>query len=174
MSGADPDCEDLDQRTPLHSAIVKGSRSYECVKMLLDVRANVNHQDKFGYSPLHIAALNEYGYCANLLLCHGADITVRTNGGTTALSMIVRKIPSVLPKFEDMLDQAITLAEHDINDVDCELKLGGRNENTDSEGVEFQYCRLQSVDTKQVSGGEHHVHGLHRDRPQPPPQAPAL
>ena len=103
---------------------MKGSRSYECVKMLLDARANVNHQDKFGYSPLHIAALNEYGYCANLLLCHGADITVRTNGGTTALSMIVRKIPSVLPKFEDMLDQAITLAEHDINDVDCELKLG--------------------------------------------------
>ena len=73
--------------------------------------------------------------------------------------MIVRKIPSVLPKFEDMLDQvlnydedqaihtrnitfipqnifiavihnssitlfqAISLAEHDINDVDCELKL---------------------------------------------------
>ena len=91
--------------------------------MLLDARANVNHQDKFGYAPLHIAALNEYAYCANLLLCYGADITVRTNGGTTALSMIVRKIPSVLPKFEDMLDQAITLAEHDINDVDCELKL---------------------------------------------------
>jgi hypothetical protein len=34
-----------------------------------------------------------------------------------------RKIPSVLPKFEDMLDEAITLAEHDINDVDCEIKL---------------------------------------------------
>ena len=91
--------------------------------MLLDARADVNHQDKFGYAPLHIAALNEFAYCANLLLCYGADITVRTNGGTTALSMIVRKIPSVLPKFEDMLDQAITLAEHDINDVDCELKL---------------------------------------------------
>ena len=91
--------------------------------MLLDARANVNHQDSFGYAPLHIAALNEYSYCANLLLTYGADITSRTNGGTTALSMIVRKIPSVLPKFEDMLDQAITLAEHDINDVDCELKL---------------------------------------------------
>ena len=36
---------------------------------------------------------------------------------------IFRKIPSVLPKFEDMLDDAITLAEHDINDVDCEIKL---------------------------------------------------
>ena len=44
-------------------------------------------------------------------------------GGPAALSMIVRKIPNVLPKFEDMLDHAITLAEHDINDVDCELKM---------------------------------------------------
>ncbi len=53
-------------------------------------------------------------------------VLFRTNGGTSALSMIVRKIPNVLPKFEDMLDQAITLAEHDINDVDCELKLDFR------------------------------------------------
>ena len=50
----------------------------------------------------------------------------RTNGGTSALAMIVRKIPNVLPKFEDMLDHATTLAEHDINDVDCELKLDFR------------------------------------------------
>jgi ankyrin repeat protein len=47
-------------------------------------------QDSFGYSPLHIAALNEYSYCASLLLSYGADITSRTNGGTSALSMIVR------------------------------------------------------------------------------------
>jgi len=87
---------------------------------------SISYFFRFGYSPLHIAALNEYSYCANLLLAYGADITARTNGGTSALSMIVRKIPNVLPKFEDMLDQAITLAEHDINDVDCELKLDFR------------------------------------------------
>ena len=29
-------------------------------------------------------------------------------------------------QFEDMLDHATTLAEHDINDVDCELKLDFR------------------------------------------------
>ena len=132
--------------------------------MLLDARANVNHQDKFGYSPLHIAALNEYGYCANLLLCHGADITIRTNGGTTALSMIVRKIPSVLPKFEDMLDQAITLAEHDINDVDCELKLGERIRSLRLMANIGNVFRLQSFDTKQMSRRKHNVHGLYRDR----------
>ena len=60
------------------------------------------------------------------LCLQGADITARTNAGVSALSMIVRKIPNVLPKFEDMLDHAITLAEHDINDVDCELKLDFR------------------------------------------------
>jgi ankyrin repeat protein len=52
--------------------------------------AITTRQDSFGYSPLHIAALNEYSYCANLLLSYGADITSRTNGGTSALSMIVR------------------------------------------------------------------------------------
>eukprot|EP00095_Tigriopus_kingsejongensis_P007825 maker-scaffold204_size260821-snap-gene-1.42 protein:Tk07825 transcript:maker-scaffold204_size260821-snap-gene-1.42-mRNA-1 annotation:"transient receptor potential channel pyrexia" len=125
-SGANANSGDYDCRTPLHSAIVKGSRSYECVRLLLDGGADVNHKDRFGYSPLHIAALNEYSYCANMLLAYGADITARTNGGASALSMIVRKIPNVLPKFEDMLDHAITLAEHDINDVDCELKLDFR------------------------------------------------
>ena len=49
-----------------------------------------DNQDSFGYSPLHIAALNEYSYCASLLLTYGADITSRTKGGTSALSMIVR------------------------------------------------------------------------------------
>ena len=52
-------------------------------------------QDSFGYSPLHIAALNEYSYCASLLLSYGADVTIRTNGGTSALSMIVRELFSI-------------------------------------------------------------------------------
>ena len=52
QSGANPNCEDDDCRTPLHSAIVKGSRSYECVRLLLDgaagggIKANVNHKDR--------------------------------------------------------------------------------------------------------------------------------
>lgn len=46
VSGANPNLEDLDCRTPLHSAIVKGSRSYDCVRLLLDGGANVNHKDR--------------------------------------------------------------------------------------------------------------------------------
>ncbi len=45
-SGGNPNCEDCDGRTPLHSAIVKGSRSYECVRMLLDGGSDVNHKDR--------------------------------------------------------------------------------------------------------------------------------
>ena len=43
-------------------------------------------KDRFGYSPLHIAALNEYSYCANMLLAYGADITARTKGGTSGVT----------------------------------------------------------------------------------------
>ena len=45
--GADPNCKDYDCRTPLHSAIVKGSRSYDCVRLLLDGGADVNHKDRY-------------------------------------------------------------------------------------------------------------------------------
>ena len=48
LSGANPNCEDYDCRTPVHSAIVKGSRSYECVRLLLDGGADVNHRDRYG------------------------------------------------------------------------------------------------------------------------------
>ena len=46
FKGTDPNFEDYDRRTPLHSAIVKGSRSYECVRLLLDGGADVNHKDR--------------------------------------------------------------------------------------------------------------------------------
>ena len=44
---ADPNSKDYDCRTPLHSAIVKGSRSYDCVRLLLDGAADVNHKDRY-------------------------------------------------------------------------------------------------------------------------------
>jgi ankyrin repeat protein len=47
FAGADPNCKDFDCRTPLHSAIVKGSRSYDCVRLLLDGGADVNHKDRY-------------------------------------------------------------------------------------------------------------------------------
>ena len=47
FAGADPNSKDYDCRTPLHSAIVKGSRSYDCVRLLLNGGADVNHKDRY-------------------------------------------------------------------------------------------------------------------------------
>lgn len=57
-----------DGRTALHAAIVKESKSFECAKLILKAGVNVNKADIYGYTPLHIAALNEYSYCVYMLL----------------------------------------------------------------------------------------------------------
>lgn len=95
----------------------------------------VNKADKFGYTPLHIAALNENSSTVVMLLSQGADVTARTKGGVTALSFIIRRTPDVLPRFVARFDQAISLHDHELGDVDCELRLdfrplvpGGRGE----------------------------------------------
>lgn len=120
---ANPNASDIDGRTPLHSAIVKVSRSCECVRLLLNAKANVNQADIFGYTALHIAALNEFSQCVLLLINYGGDVTARTNGGVSVLNFIIRRTPDVLPKYLAKLDSAIKLTDHEIGDVDCELKL---------------------------------------------------
>lgn len=71
-----------------------------------------------------------------LLLTKGADVTARTKGGVSALSFIVRRTPDVIPQFVSRLDEAIALHDHELGDVDCELRLdyrplvpGGRGES---------------------------------------------
>lgn len=124
--GADPNSRDKDGRTPLHSAIVKVSRSCECVRILINAGANVNLPDNFGYTPMHLAALNEFSHCVLLLLGSGGDVTARTNGGISVLTFITRRTPDVIPKYISKLDSAIKVTDHEIGDVDCELKLDFR------------------------------------------------
>ncbi|XP_054010715.1 transient receptor potential channel pyrexia [Hylaeus anthracinus] len=134
-SGAKVNVEDNDGRIPLHAAVAKATRGIELVKMLIQAGALINKADKFGYTPLHIAALNESSSTVMMLLSNGADVTARTKGGISALSFIVRRTPDVLPRFISRLDQAISLHDHELGDVDCELRLdfrplvpGGRGE----------------------------------------------
>ncbi|KAL0100199.1 hypothetical protein PUN28_019552 [Cardiocondyla obscurior] len=134
-AGAKVNVEDDDGRTPLHAAVAKALRSGELVKTLIQAGASVNKADKFGYTPLHIAALNESSPTVVMLLSNRADVTARTKGGITALSFIIRRTPDVLSRFVARLDQAISLHDHELGDVDCELRLdfrplvpGGRGE----------------------------------------------
>lgn len=62
-------------------------------------------------------------------------MTARTKGGVTALSFIIRRTPDVLKRFMARFDEAISLHDHELGDVDCELRLdfrplvpGGRGE----------------------------------------------
>lgn len=133
--GARVNAEDNEGRTPLHAAVAKALRGSELVKTLIQAGASVNKADKFGYTPLHIAALNESSPTVLMLLSKGADVTARTKGGVTALSFIIRRTPDVLSRFMARLDQAISLHDHELGDVDCELRLdfrplvpGGRSE----------------------------------------------
>ncbi|XP_055544901.1 transient receptor potential channel pyrexia [Wyeomyia smithii] len=116
-----------DGRTALHASIVKESRFWDCTLSLLKAKVDVNRADNFGYTPLHIAALNEFSSCAFMLIEYGADLTARTNGGVSALSFIIRRTPEIIPKFIGKLDAAISVNSiNEIGDVDCEIRLDFR------------------------------------------------
>ncbi|KAL3285556.1 hypothetical protein HHI36_000086 [Cryptolaemus montrouzieri] len=125
-AGSDPNALDIDGRTPLHSSIVKVTRSCECVRLLLKYGTEINKPDAFGYTALHLAALNEFSHCVMFLINNGGDVTARTNGGVSVLNFITRKTPDVIPKYILKFDDSIRLNDHEIGDVDCELKLDFR------------------------------------------------
>lgn len=50
-------------------------------------------------------------------------MTAHTHGGVTALAFIVRRTPEVIPKFLAKFDASIKVNDHEIGDVDCEIKL---------------------------------------------------
>ncbi|XP_059216048.1 transient receptor potential channel pyrexia [Stomoxys calcitrans] len=124
--GANVNAVYRDGRTALHAAIVKQSRCLDCCTALLKAGANVNKADNYGYTPLHIAALNEFSNCVYAFIEHGADITARTDGNVSALSFIVRRTPEVIPKLMLKFDGSIKVNDHEIGDVDCEIKLDFR------------------------------------------------
>ncbi|KAK5642694.1 hypothetical protein RI129_008861 [Pyrocoelia pectoralis] len=109
---ADPNLGDHDRRTPLHAAVGKAARSYDIIEVLVSWGADINTKDQYGYTPLHIAALNELSQCVEILVFHGADVTAKSKFGMTALGIITRKTPASLAVIHHKLDSAITLHHH--------------------------------------------------------------
>ena len=68
--------------TPIHWASVHGRT--EVVKLLLDMKADVNVRDTDGFTPLYIAAQNGHTEVVKLLLDHKADVNAsrHTDGAT--------------------------------------------------------------------------------------------
>ncbi|GAB0098527.1 Ankyrin repeat-containing domain [Sergentomyia squamirostris] len=127
IGAADPNAIDFDHRTPLHGAIGKTSISFKILETLIAWGANVNQQDIYGFTPLHLAALDGLSDCVETLIFHGADVTIKTRKGTTALNVIVRKTPASLKMINHKLDHAITLHTHTVasnREMELELDFG--------------------------------------------------
>jgi ankyrin repeat protein len=73
--------------TPLHSAAASHVSGAECVHLLLAAGADPNARQGGGFVPLHAAAQNGDVTMACDLLEHGADPTLATDDGRTALSI---------------------------------------------------------------------------------------
>lgn len=65
--------------TALNQCVLDGN--YESVKMLVELGANVNKRDRFGWTPLHYAASEGYEKICRYLLRNGANLRVENKDG---------------------------------------------------------------------------------------------
>ncbi|XP_041983302.1 transient receptor potential channel pyrexia-like [Aricia agestis] len=107
---ADVNAEDHDKRSPLHAAICNSERACDIIDMLVSWGAQVNKKDDYGFSPLHLAAMDGLTQCVETLIFLGADVTSKSKRGQTALSVIVRKTPKSLAILRHSLDSGISIS----------------------------------------------------------------
>ncbi|XP_062564146.1 transient receptor potential channel pyrexia-like [Armigeres subalbatus] len=128
IGSADPNAEDFDQRTPLHAAIGKSDMAFDIIETLICWGADVNSKDVFGFTPLHLAALDGLAHCVEILIYHDADVTTKSKKGTTALNVITRKTPASLAMISRKFDDAMTLIHsQDPSDKEVVLELDFRS-----------------------------------------------
>lgn len=73
----------------LHAAVA--GRNLEIVKAVLDAGADPNAQQQAGFRPIHEAGTNANRKLAELLLAHGADPTLTSDDGKSAVDLAREK-----------------------------------------------------------------------------------
>ena len=84
---------DLDGRTALHRAVIRGSM--EDVEYLLSLGLSFNDYDNDGNQPLHHAASKGFAGIIQLLLQKGAHVNASGPGGKTPVHLALRSLDSV-------------------------------------------------------------------------------
>ncbi|WVF65700.1 hypothetical protein IAT40_000431 [Kwoniella sp. CBS 6097] len=69
--------------SPIHDAVVARSNA-QIQQILARDRSSVNTKDEYGYTPLHLAADRGYPEIVEILLDHGADMTLQDDDECTA------------------------------------------------------------------------------------------
>jgi ankyrin repeat protein len=77
------DAGDGDGRSALINAVIENKPDF--IRWLIDNKANVNHQDRNGYTALHFAGQNLLVDIAKLLLDHGANPNLQDKHGNPPL-----------------------------------------------------------------------------------------
>ena len=62
-----------------------GEGDYNKVRLAINFGADVKAKDNYGWTPLHLACLDNALECAKLLIARGADVGAKDNGGETPL-----------------------------------------------------------------------------------------
>ncbi|KAF9776353.1 hypothetical protein IL306_005491 [Fusarium sp. DS 682] len=94
--GASPNICTPTEISPLHRAIE--GRTYECVRLLIEHGADVNHENKRGRLPLHYSCrIADEGEMCWLLLQSGADVDAEDHGASRAIheAVVHRKLPQL-------------------------------------------------------------------------------
>ncbi|XP_033212325.1 transient receptor potential channel pyrexia-like [Belonocnema kinseyi] len=118
------DVNSLDEmnRTPLHYAIMANRSNIKIVELLLKHGALVNQKDGKGFSPLHIAALEEQAECVEMLIRNGADLSAITSKGVSALNIILRRIPECFEAFRMKMNSSIQLRRPDSQNREFDMR----------------------------------------------------
>lgn len=83
--------QDEDGNTALHHLLIQDFDTYEILKLLIKIGADVNIKNNYNSTALHVASTNRYDKNIKLLLKAGAEINIKDKFGYTPLLLAVRR-----------------------------------------------------------------------------------